>query len=198
MKTQPPSPSDWSNAGHKWMGSHVAWPFGPSLCFGTVVAWRRDDRRRCMLWRVKYDDGDEEDYELRHMHDGLRFYREHYRARVHVEGEAASRSTEDARPKRRASSVVTLDNLHSEQPRRQRKEVDPLQPFVTFPVVISPMYLTMTPWTLVEEKQQLSEDAAPKTPLKRRSPLAEQNGLGNNIHAHVPTTPARKRARSRA
>ena len=75
---QPPGGvNDWCTLPDKrrWLGVRVAWPFGKQIYAGTVSAWKRDLDGRRFVWRVSYDDGDEEVYSRSQVYCGIRMYR---------------------------------------------------------------------------------------------------------------------------
>ena len=93
--------------------------------------------------------------------------------------------TEQCKPTRRATGVVG-----TAAPRCPRRVIDPLQSFVTFPILISPSYLTASPSesAAISPWWQLDEMRSCETSLKR--PLVESN----RDRQHTP--PRKKRIRA--
>ena len=129
---------EWSLT-HRWIGVRVCWHFGHVPISGTCTGYSPSRKR---LWRVVYDDGDEEAYTSANMREGMTLYRtlqgrkelERLRGRSlagRSMGGAACRET------RRATS-----NLQQRPP---RQPPDPAQEHVFFPVLVSPACLTATP-----------------------------------------------------
>lgn len=161
----------WRRQGHKWLGARVAWRFGATLYGGQCVAWRIDGRRS--LWRVVYDDGDVEDFEFRHMCQGLRFHREVQKKQASRTHSPIKVSIEQIKPTRRAVGVVGTGT--ADAPRCQRRAMDPMQDVVTFPILISPSYLTADPGisAAIGPWWEQNERESCETPAKR--PLLESN-----------------------
>lgn len=90
-----------------------------------------------MLWRIVYEDGDEEDFTFAHMIAGIRNFRALAKQRQ-IEGTAActKRRLTSTSSKRRAS--------HAGVERPPRRPQEPAQALFPFPVVVSPTDLALT------------------------------------------------------
>ena len=178
---------DWSYTGHKWLGARVAWRFGAKMESGQCTAWIKYGHRS--LWRVNWDDGDVEDFTLMHMREGLLYHRQLQQKvespRIKIYNATTVQQTEQCKPTRRATGVVG-----TAAPRCPRRVIDPLQSFVTFPILISPSYLTASPSesAAISPWWQLDEMRSCETSLKR--PLVESN----RDRQHTP--PRKKRIRA--
>jgi hypothetical protein len=196
---------DWSYTGHKWLGARVAWRFGAKMESGQCTAWIKYGHRS--LWRVNWDDGDVEDFTLMHMREGLLYHRQLQQKvespRIKIDNATTVQQTEQCKPTRRATSATTVQQTEQCKPTRRatgvvgtaaprcpRRVIDPLQSFVTFPILISPSYLTASPSesAAISPWWQLDEMRSCETSLKR--PLVESN----RDRQHTP--PRKKRIRA--
>ena len=196
---------DWSYTGHKWLGARVAWRFGAKMESGQCTAWIKYGHRS--LWRVNWDDGDVEDFTLMHMREGLLYHRQLQQKvespRIKIDNATTVQQTEQCKPTRRATNATTVQQTEQCKPTRRatgvvgtaaprcpRRVIDPLQSFVTFPILISPSYLTASPSesAAISPWWQLDEMRSCETSLKH--PLVESN----RDRQHTP--PRKKRIRA--
>ena len=211
---------DWSYTGHKWLGARVAWRFGAKMERGQCTAWFKYGRRSLWRVNWDDGDVEDFTLMhmregLRH-HRQLQQKEESPRMTIdnattfqqckptrRATHATTVQQTEQCKPTRRATHATTVQQTEQCKPTRRatgvvgtaaprcpRRAIDPLQSLVTFPILISPSFLTASPTESAAFSPwwQRDEMRSCETSLKR--PLVESN----RDRQHTP--PRKKRIRA--
>jgi hypothetical protein len=196
---------DWSYTGHKWLGARVAWRFGAKMERGQCTAWFKYGRRSLWRVNWDDGDVEDFTLMhmregLRH-HRQLQQKEESPRMTIdnattfqqckptrRATHATTVQQTEQCKPTRRATHATTVQQTEQCKPTRRatgvvgtaaprcpRRAIDPLQSLVTFPILISPSFLTASPTesAAISPWWQRDEMRSCETSLKR--PLVESN-----------------------